>query len=75
MTPFRCWFLAALAASAVKAESVQKSGLQLPPSASVHQAEVKELFVTSYEAYQYDTAVFLSILYPPCGMQDICLGL
>jgi len=52
MTPFRCWFLAALAASAVKAESVQKSGLQLPPSASVHQAEVKELFVTSYEAYQ-----------------------
>jgi mannosyl-oligosaccharide alpha-1,2-mannosidase len=52
MTPFRCWFLAALAASAVKAESVQKSGLKLPPSASVHQAEVKELFVTSYEAYQ-----------------------
>lgn len=52
MTSLRRWFLAALAASAVKAESVQKPGLQLPPSASVHQAAVKEIFVTSYEAYQ-----------------------
>ncbi|KAG1876225.1 glycoside hydrolase family 47 protein [Suillus subluteus] len=52
MSSFRRWFLVVLAASAVKAESVQKPGLQLPPSASVHQAAVKELFVTSYEAYQ-----------------------
>ncbi|KAG2353750.1 glycoside hydrolase [Suillus spraguei] len=36
----------------VKAEPVQKQGLQLPPSAALHQSEVKELFVTSYEAYQ-----------------------
>lgn len=61
MTSFRRWFLAVLAASVVKAEPVQKSDLQLPPSASFHQATVKELFVTSYEAYQYDTVVFLSI--------------
>ncbi|KAG1812358.1 glycoside hydrolase family 47 protein [Suillus variegatus] len=52
MTSFRRWFLAVLAASVVKAEPVQKSDLQLPPSASFHQATVKELFVTSYEAYQ-----------------------
>ncbi|KAG2363458.1 glycoside hydrolase family 47 protein [Suillus spraguei] len=49
---FRRWFLAALATSVVKAEPVQKQGLQLPPSAALHQSEVKELFVTSYEAYQ-----------------------
>ncbi|KAG2156713.1 glycoside hydrolase family 47 protein [Suillus bovinus] len=52
MTSFRCWLLAALAASAVKAESVQKSDLKLPPSASIHKAEVKDLFASSYEAYQ-----------------------
>lgn len=61
MTSFRRWFLAALATSAVKAESVQKSDLQLPLSAVVYQAEVKDIFVTSYEAYQYDTTVFLSV--------------
>lgn len=52
MTSFRCWFLAALAASVVKAEPVQLPGLKLPPSAAFHQSEVKELFVTSIEAYQ-----------------------
>ncbi|KAG1761136.1 glycoside hydrolase [Suillus occidentalis] len=52
MTSFRRWFLAALAASTAKAEAVQKSDLQLPLSAVVYQAEVKEIFVTSYEAYQ-----------------------
>ncbi|KAG1723110.1 glycoside hydrolase [Suillus lakei] len=41
MTSFRRWFLATLAASAVKAESVQKPGLQLPPGAAVYQAAVK----------------------------------
>ncbi|KAG1753648.1 glycoside hydrolase family 47 protein [Suillus paluster] len=52
MASFRRWFLAALAASVVTAEQVQKSGLQLPASAAAHQEAVKDLFVTSYEAYQ-----------------------
>jgi mannosyl-oligosaccharide alpha-1,2-mannosidase len=53
MTSFRRWFLAALAASAVSAGQVQKSGLQLPASAGTHQAKVLDVFVKSYEAYQY----------------------
>ncbi|KAG2134864.1 glycoside hydrolase family 47 protein [Suillus clintonianus] len=52
MTSFRRWLLVALAASAVRAEPVQKQGLHLPPDAPIHQAAVKDLFVTSYEAYQ-----------------------
>jgi len=52
MTPFRHWFLATLAASVVSAEQVQKSCLELPDSAAAHKEAVKDLFVTSYEAYQ-----------------------
>ncbi|OJA21379.1 hypothetical protein AZE42_09397 [Rhizopogon vesiculosus] len=52
MTSFRHWFLAILAASVVSAEQVQKSCLELPDSAAAHKEAVKDLFVTSYEAYQ-----------------------
>ena len=34
-------------------KSYLKPGLQLPASAAAHQAAVKEMFVASYEAYQY----------------------
>ncbi|KAG0704897.1 glycoside hydrolase family 47 protein [Suillus ampliporus] len=52
MTSFRRWFLAALVASAVTAEPVQIPGLQLPNSAASHQIAVKDIFLTSYQAYQ-----------------------
>jgi len=60
MTFFSRWFLAVLAASAVNAAQVQKPGLQVPANATIHQAAVKDLFVTSYEAYQYVRTVFIS---------------
>lgn len=53
MTSLKHWLLAALAASAVCAEQVQKSDLQLPDSAAIYKEATKDLFVTSYEAYQY----------------------
>jgi mannosyl-oligosaccharide alpha-1,2-mannosidase len=59
MSSFRRLFLA-LAASAVSAELVQKPGLQLPDSAASQREAVKDLFVTSYEAYQYVLFIFIS---------------
>jgi len=53
------WFLP-LAASVASAAVVQKPGLQLPASAPIHQAAVKDMFVTSYQAYQYVPVVFIS---------------
>ena len=73
MTSFRHWFLAALAASAVSAEQVQKSGLQLPDSAAIYKEATKDLFVTSYEAYQYVTLPLFRLA-PTCHVQDVCMG-
>jgi hypothetical protein len=53
MTSFRYWFLAALAVSAVSAEQVQKSGLELPDSATIYKEAVKDIFNASYTAYKY----------------------
>ena len=53
------WFLP-LAASVASAAVVQRPGLQLPASAPIHQAAVKDMFVTSYQAYQYVPVVFIS---------------
>ena len=61
MTSFRYWFLAALAASAVSAEQVQKSGLKLPDSAAIYKEAVKDIFNASYTAYK---CVSLSVFRP-----------